>query len=69
MARKSEFEQIVESLMDAPWWMSLVVSGIAYILLAAIIPGTMAGSPILSGLSQLSRKLSNYAGQSENLEV
>jgi len=54
MARKSEFEQIVESLMDAPWWVSLVVGGITYVLLAAIIPGIMAGSPVLSGLSQIS---------------
>ncbi len=53
MARKSEIEKIVESLMDAPWWMSLVVGGGAYILLSAVVPAIMAGSPILSSFGQL----------------
>ncbi|SEA68473.1 restriction system protein [Desulfuromusa kysingii] len=54
MARKSEFEKITESLLDAPWWMSLIVGGIAYLFLAAILPGIMSGAPIFSALAQLS---------------
>ncbi len=45
--------------MDAPWWMSLVVGGVAYILLSAIAPTIMAGSPVLSGLIHLSKGIAS----------
>ena len=61
MAKKSEIEKLAESLMDAPWWMSLVVSVGAYILLFAIVPAIMASSPVLSGVAELSKGLAPIA--------
>jgi len=61
VARKSEFEKLAESLIDAPWWMSLVVGGVAYILLSVIVPVIMSGSPVLSGLILLSKGVAPLA--------
>lgn len=61
MARKSELEQLVESLLNAPWWMSLVVGGIAYVFLFGVIPAILGGSPVMSGLIQLSRGIAPLA--------
>lgn len=61
MARKSEFEKLAESLIDAPWWMSIVTGGVAYVLLYVVFPSVMAGSPVLSGLALLSKGVAPLA--------
>lgn len=61
MARKSELEKITESLLNAPWWLSLVVGVGAYISLAGVVPAIMSGSPVLSGLMHLSRGIAPIA--------
>lgn len=61
MARKSELEQLISSLLNAPWWMSLIVGGIAYIALLGVVPAILGGSPVLSGLAQLSRGVAPIA--------
>ena len=61
MARKSEIEKLADSLIDAPWWMSIVAGGVAYVLLSVIFPSVMAGSPVLSGLVLLSKGVAPLA--------
>ena len=61
MARKSELEHLVESLLKAPWWMSLVVGCIVYTFLFGVIPSILGGSPITSALAKLSRGIAPIA--------
>lgn len=61
MARKTEFEKLTEALLDAPWWMSLVAGGVAYIVLAKIFPAILGRSPLFSALIQLLQGIAPFA--------
>jgi restriction system protein len=43
-------ESILDVLIEAPWWMSLVVAGAAYIVLAYVVPVMLGGHPLFAGL-------------------
>lgn len=51
-------ESIFESLIEAPWWMSVIVACIAFIVVRFVVPATMKGSPLLGAAA---RQLSSYA--------
>jgi restriction system protein len=53
MARKDE--SILNLLVECPWWMSILVSGIAFVFLRFILPsidfGSMAANAFAKGIS------------------
>ena len=53
MARKDE--SILNLLVECPWWVSILVSGIAFVFLRFILPsidfGSMAANSFAKGLS------------------
>jgi restriction system protein len=54
MARKDE--SILNLLVECPWWVSVLVSGIAFLFLRFILPSidfqSMAANAFIKGLSQ-----------------
>jgi restriction system protein len=54
MARRDE--SILNLLVECPWWVSVLVSGIAFVVLKFVFPyidfGGMAANAFVKGLSQ-----------------
>ncbi|MEI8140612.1 MAG: restriction endonuclease [bacterium] len=53
MARRRKNESIFEMLMDAPWWMGVIGAVLFYVMVAIMLPATLAGSPfgaLIAGL-------------------
>jgi restriction system protein len=53
MARRNEF--LLNLLVECPWWVSVIVSGVAFVFLGFILPsidfGGMAANSFAKGLS------------------
>lgn len=43
-------ESILDVLVEAPWWMSLVVAGGAYVFVAYVVPAMLGAHPLFAGL-------------------
>ena len=53
MARKSDLETAFAALVDAPWWVSVILSAALYVGLSLILPATAGDGPIANALSSL----------------
>ena len=49
MARKGEFERLLEELTRLPWWVSVGASATAYIAFGFVLP-TVRGNVVVSGV-------------------
>ncbi len=61
MARKSQLEEIIETLIQSSWWASFIVAAFAYILFTFVIPGILEGSKILVGVAGMSKGIAPFA--------
>jgi restriction system protein len=43
-------ESILDVLVEAPWWISLVVAGGAYVFVAYVVPAMLGAHPLFAGL-------------------
>jgi len=57
-SRKSEFEELMDVLADAPWWVSVLVAGVCYLAVRFGIPATVSGEGMLDDIFI---QLSDYA--------
>lgn len=53
MARKGELELLLEDLVHAPWWVSVVVAAGVYIGVGKVLPSFAGGGAIVETLSRL----------------
>ena len=51
MARKGEFEALLDELVHAPWWVSVAVAGVVYVVLGTLLPFFTGGGAIISVFS------------------
>jgi hypothetical protein len=61
MARKSEFEKLIDSLLQSAWWASFIVAVLAYTFFTFVIPGILDGSKLLVGVAGMSKSIAPYA--------
>jgi restriction system protein len=61
MAKKSQFDRLVDDLEKSPWWISPVVGIIAFFFMYAIVPSIFMISPFLAPLGQIIRIFSPLA--------
>ena len=57
MARRNRKTKLADDLLASPWWISVVLGCIIYIVMRWFIPSLFAASPILIGLAILSQSL------------
>lgn len=55
MGRRRKQPSLGEILIDAPWWVSAVLSVGAYVVVSGILPGLLASNRFLIGVAQLVR--------------
>jgi restriction system protein len=52
---------IVDVLLVLPWWVSVVVAWITYLVLLVVVPGYFAKSPMTVGIANASKAVAPYA--------
>lgn len=58
MARKRSG---IEQLIELPWWLNVVLGGIAYLLLRFVLPSKSFQSPIFAGLAKMGPTFATWA--------
>ncbi len=61
MARKRN-ESIIQVLVDLPWWVSVVVAGIAYVALAVVLPSVTIESVAVRGVVNAFSTMAPFVG-------
>jgi restriction system protein len=46
-------ESILDLLVEAPWWVSLVVAGVAFLVLRYLLPGISADNLVLKAIARI----------------
>lgn len=60
MARRNE--SIIEVLVDLPWWVSVVVAGIAYVALAVVLPSVTIESVVMRNIANAFSTMAPFVG-------